>query len=214
MTARLALRAASDESTSRPVSRGLASLRKFTTPQAVPQTSRCDLCGNDVRDPHEHVFEPRERRLSCACTSCAILFPSSPGSRHRRVVTRAERLTTTFGADDWELLGVPVRLAFFVPSDVHDKLLAVYPSARGTVEALLPMHTWQTLVEAHPELSAVEHDVEGLLVDAVKSPPSMYRASIDVCFGLLGALRASGAGLIGSAGIDGFIAAVRGGAHG
>lgn len=218
MTARFAPPAASGDATARPVSLGLASLRKFATPPMASKTARCDLCGSDIRNRHEHVFEPRERRLSCACASCAILFPSSPGGRHRRVVTQAEPLATTFGADDWELLGVPVRLAFFAPSDVHDKLLAVYPSARGTVEARLPLQIWHTLVEAHPELSAIEHDVEGLLVDAVKNPPSMYRASIDVCFGFIGALRApDGArfvGLEGSGAIDAFIAAIRGGAHG
>ena len=169
--------------------RALAALRRFTQP--APTLARCELCAGTLDSRHAHLFEPEPRRLLCACTACALLFPSAHGAQRVRVETRVQPLRDLQLSDlDWTALDVPVRLVFLCPSARHQQLFATYPSPQGAVEARLPLAAWQALTRAHPQLNSVEPELDALVIDGRAEPSSSTRVSIDVCHALVGHLRA------------------------
>jgi hypothetical protein len=168
----------------------VAALRSFTARPAV--TVLCDLCAAPMAEAHEHLLELQERRVVCACRACSLLFPGAGGAVYRRIESRAVRLPeVVLTGEDFRSLGVPVRLAFLGPSVVHDCVFAVYPNARGATESTVNRASWDALVHTHPSLAAIEPDVEGFFVNASENQYDAYRLSIDVCFRMVGVLRAS-----------------------
>ena len=104
----------------------------------------------------------------------------------------------------WDGLMVPINMAFFFYSSPRQKVVALYPSPAGPTESLLPLDSWQDIVEENPILSAMEPDVEALLVSRVdrshgRSNAEYYLAPIDECFKLVGLIRAHWRGLSGGA---------------
>ena len=146
---------------------------------------RCDLCGADVGVEHEHLLDVAERRLHCACGACAVLFERTTT---RKRVPRQVRLLGDFSIDDaqWNALGIPISLAFFVNSTPHRRVVAYYPSPAGATESLL------TLDMAMPPMSA---DVEGLLVN--RGASEYFVAPIDQCYRLVGLIRTQWTGFSG-----------------
>jgi hypothetical protein len=88
-----------------------------------------------------------------------------------------------------EFQAQPINLAFFLHSSAADGVLALYPSPAGTTEAALPPEAWQMLVEDNPVLRDFEPNVEALLVNRVEGARECYRASLDICYHLVGLLR-------------------------
>ena len=152
------------------------------------RTERCELCGGDVASAHEHLLDLAERRLICACGACAVLFERATT---RKRVPRRVRLLTDFQMSDaeWDALGIPINLAFFVTSSPHGRVTAYYPSPAGAMESLLSLDAWQDL--------GLAPDVEALLVN--RSVPEYFIAPIDECYRLVGLIRAQWAGLSGGA---------------
>jgi Family of unknown function (DUF5947) len=184
-------------SDARAVTAALSSLRRFArgggrrgehaaTEHAADE--RCELCAAAVTSAHEHLLDPRARQLKCACGACAILF--GDGTQLVRVTPRAERLGDDFRLDDatWHALGVPIALAFFVRSG--GRLTAFYPGPAGAIEAAPSAHAWDALVAANPRLAALRDDVEALLVHRLGTAREHWLVSIDVCYRLVGRLRA------------------------
>src|SRR6266545_1282725 len=60
-----------------------AALRRFA--RARPVIERCDFCGAELGELHQHLIEPERRRLVCVCGACAILFGSQGETAYRRV---------------------------------------------------------------------------------------------------------------------------------
>ena len=58
-------------------------LRRFAKARAPVE--RCDLCGLEIGAEHDHLIDPAERRLACACGACAVLFSAQAGTRYKRV---------------------------------------------------------------------------------------------------------------------------------
>ena len=113
-------------------------------------------------------MEPAARRLLCSCTPCAILFSHRGGSKYRRVPRRVEDMAHLRLTDmQWEALGLPIALAFFLYSGPAGRMVAVYPSPAGATESALPLETWEELVAENAELRNLEPDVEALLVNRV-----------------------------------------------
>ena len=159
-------------------------LRQFVgQPRAV---ERCDLCGSDVAAEHEHLLDVTERRLLCACGACAVLFERTTT---RKRVPRRVRLLDDFQLDDaqWDALGIPINLAFFVDSTSHQRVVAYYPSPAGATESLLSIEPLF--------LPPMEKDVEALLVN--RSVPEYFIAPIDQCYRLVGLVRTQWSGLSG-----------------
>ncbi|HEY1685770.1 MAG TPA: DUF5947 family protein [Tepidisphaeraceae bacterium] len=180
-----------------PPSSPLAALRKFHRDEAAVQ-ERCELCGLALRPQHQHLIEPANRRLVCACDACAILFEDPRQNRYRRVPRRIQVLNNFAISDaQWESLHLPINLAFFYFSSPAQRVIAMFPSPAGATESLLPLEHWSDLVHANPTLSNLIPDVEALLVHRVGDPHQYFRVPIDECFKLVGIIRTHWRGLSG-----------------
>ncbi len=168
--------------------RGLASLRNFL--RKPPEVERCDLCSLALAEQHQHLIDPKTRRLLCACEPCAILFSSS-GETHYRRVPRDSRVLAHFRLSDqtWNSLAIPIGLAFIYPSSVSDQILAVYPSPAGPTESELDKDSWQELVADNPGLAKLTPDVEALLINRMNGAREYFWAPIDECYKLTGVVR-------------------------
>lgn len=181
--------------------RGLTALRRFIRERAPAE--RCELCSAELSAEHQHLLEPPTRKLLCACQACAVLFSGQAGTKYRRVPRRI-RFLRDFRLTDaqWDGLMVPINMAFFFYSSPQQKVVALYPSPAGPTESLLALDSWQDIVQENPVLSAMEPDVEALLVSRVdrthgRSSAEYYLAPIDECFRLVGLIRARWRGLSG-----------------
>jgi hypothetical protein len=166
----------------------LSALRRFVRPRPVRE--RCELCGADLADDHAHLVEPAARKLACACDACAVLFSDPGAGRYRRVPRRVQFLADFRLTDaQWEGLGLPINLAFFLHSTAAGRVIAFYPSPAGATESLPDAETWQALADDNPVLRDLEPDVEALLVNRVGEAREHYRAGIDRCYELVGLVR-------------------------
>jgi hypothetical protein len=188
-------------SESYPQANAIGALQRFVRRNATEE--RCDLCGAGLASDHEHLIEPANRRLVCACQACAILFPGNAEQRYKRV-PRDIHLLPGFQLTDaqWDCLLVPINMAFFFVSSAAGKVIAIYPSPAGATESMLPLETWDQIVAGNRELSSMEPDVEALLVNRLGpergfSRHEYFRLPIDQCFKLVGLVRANWHGLSG-----------------
>ena len=185
-------------------SRPLATLRRFIE-KAGERTAveRCELCSESLSPEHQHLIDPADRRVVCACDACAILFDSQLEGRYRRVPRCGRRLPDfVLGEGHWDDLLITVNMAFLFHSSAAGKVVALYPSPAGATESLLSLEAWQNLVAANPVLRTMQSDVEALLVNrlgAVHGFPAAeyYLAPIDECFRLAGLMRGHWRGMSG-----------------
>ena len=112
-----------------------ATLRQFARKRAVVE--RCEMCSQSLAPAHEHLVEPANRRLICACGACAILFEGQSGTKYKRVPRRVVFLKDFQMTDaQWDGLMVPIEMAFFFHSTPHGRTIALYPSPAGPTESL------------------------------------------------------------------------------
>jgi hypothetical protein len=174
-----------------------ASLRRFVQPRPS-RRERCDLCSAALADEHDHLLELANRRISCACEPCAILFSSPAAPKYRRVPRRREHLVDFRLSDvDWAGLQLPIDLAFFVRSSAAGRVVAMYPSPAGATEALPPVDAWDEVVRLNPRVGRLESDVEALLVHRLGSARDHYIVGIDECYTLVGIVRTRWRGMSG-----------------
>src|SRR6185369_12404414 len=134
---------------------------------------------------------------------CAILFSGDHDQRYKRVPTRV-RFLPDFQMTDahWDSLLVPNNMAFFFESSTAGRVMAIYPSPAGPTESLLPLETWERIVEDNPHLRSMQPDVEALLVNRLGERRGFpvnqyYLLPIDQCFKLVGLVRMHWKGLSG-----------------
>jgi len=168
-------------------------------------TECCELCGWELAADHDHLVDPKARKLACACGACAILFGSQSSGQYKRV-PRQIRFLAGFRLTDaeWESLMIPINMAFFFKSSVEQKVIALYPSPAGATESLLSLDTWSGIVAENPMLAEMAQDVEALLVNRLGpsrgySAPEYYLLPIDECYKLVWLIRAHWKGLSGGA---------------
>jgi hypothetical protein len=180
---------------------GFSVLRQFARKR--PAVERCQMCSRELAPGHEHLVEPANRKLICACEACAILFDGQSGTRYKRVPHRVLFLQNFQLSDtQWDGLMVPIEMVFFFKSSPHEKVIALYPSPAGPTESLLCLDTWSDIVESNPILSEMQADVTALLVNRVGHARGAARAEyflvpIDECYKLVGLIRAHWHGLSG-----------------
>lgn len=179
--------------------RGLAalnSLRQFARPRAVQE--RCELCDTGLSAEHAHLLDLSGRRLVCACDACALLFDNPAAGKFRRVPRRS-RFLPDFRLSDtaWGDLHLPIDLAFLIHSTPAGRVIALYPSPAGATESLVPLESWQALVEDNPVLRDLEPDVEALLINRIGTARQCYCVGIDICYQLVGIIRKNWRGLSG-----------------
>jgi hypothetical protein len=161
------------------------------------------MCAVELTPTHQHLLEPLNRKLVCACDGCAILFSSQ--TKYKRV-PRDVRYLADFHLTDaqWDGLMMPINMAFFFQSTPLDRVIALYPSPAGATESLLSLDTWGDIVSGNPVLEEMQADVEALLVNRIGysrglSPAEYYVVPIDECFKLVGLIRSRWQGLSGGA---------------
>jgi hypothetical protein len=177
-------------------------LRQFARRRAPVE--RCELCGTALAPEHQHLLEPVNRRIACACDACAILFHAQGDTKFKRVPRRI-RFLPDFQLTDsqWNGLMLPINMAFFFKSSPHDgRVVAMYPSPAGATESLLTLDTWDDIAAANPVLDGMEADVEALLVNRIGhsrgfTDPEHYIVPIDECYKLVGLIRSHWLGLAG-----------------
>lgn len=181
--------------------RAFATLRGFIRRPAPIE--RCELCNVALPPEHQHLIEPANRKLSCACEACSLLFHNHGEKKYKRVPRRV-RFLPNFELTDsqWDGLMMPINMAFFFKSTPLGRVVALYPSPAGATESLLSLDTWEDLVLDNPVLEQMEADVEALLVNRIGhsrgyTSPEYYLAPIDECYKLVGLIRSHWQGLSG-----------------
>ena len=170
-----------------------AALRQFA--RRRPAAERCEMCSQELTPGHEHLVEPVQHKLICACQSCAILFEGQGGAKYKRVPRRVLFLRDFQLTDaQWDGLMVPIEMAFFFKSSPQNRVIALYPSPAGPTESLLSLDTWSEIVEMNPILNEMQSDVISLLVNRVGhvrglAPAEYYLVPIDECYRLVGLIR-------------------------
>jgi hypothetical protein len=173
----------------------------------------CDLCQAALSLEHQHLLEPASRKVDCVCDPCAILFSNQTG-QYRRVPRRFQvlpelRMTNA----QWNLLMIPIGIAFLFRSSTAKKIVALYPSPAGPVESALRFDSWNEVAPGNAVLEGFEDDVEALLVYRVGPVQEYYRVPIDECFKLVGLVRMNWKGLSGGTvvweQIEGFLAGLK-----
>jgi Family of unknown function (DUF5947) len=153
------------------------------------QTENCGLCHQALAPQHDHLIDPRTRRLMCSCQACAILF-NNPAAQYKRIPKRVRFLPDcNFGDAEWDAMMIPIGIAFFVKQGEGDQITAYYPSPAGPVESLLSVDV------RHPAFDRLENDTEALLVN--RAANESFVLPIDECYRLVGLMRAHWKGLSG-----------------
>jgi hypothetical protein len=167
---------------------------------------RCEMCSTPLAAEHQHLLDPVNRRIVCACDACAILFHAQGETKYKRV-PRQIRFLPDFELTDsqWNGLMMPINMAFFYKSSPHEgRVIAMYPSPAGATESLLTFDTWDEIAASNPVLENMEADVEALLVNRIGhsrgfAEPEHYMVPIDECYKLVGLIRSHWSGLAGGA---------------
>lgn len=179
-----------------------------TKAKPARESERCDLCGADITPDHPHLLDPGDRKISCACPACAILF-ESPSARYRSIPRRILSLDGFKMSDaQWDALGVPVHLAFFFRSAREERVTAVYPSPAGLMESSPSIGAWDDIVHENPLLRDLMPDVEALLVHRIGRAREHFLCPIDRCFALAGLVRSHRSAILAPE-IDRFLAGIR-----
>lgn len=175
----------------------VGALRRFARASAVAGAC-CERCAGALDGEHRHLFETQRRALLCVCPRCADHRAGPPA-----LLAVPDRVRTLPGLSIaeplWRALGVPVELAFVGP--VGDEVLAVYPGPAGATHTQVPLAAWRSLQTLHPALLEVGPEVEALLANRLAGAERYYVAPIDVCYRLVGLVRAHFRGLRGGAGL-------------
>lgn len=184
-------------------------------PRAVGQ---CDLCGRDLIPDHEHLLSLPNRILHCSCHVCALLAPQSQDTRYRRI-PHDVRFLPEFKMSEaqWDRFQIPINLAFFFHDSATGKVSAGYPSPAGLIESVAGQEAWESIVVDHPELAAMEPDVEAFLVNRRGTEPEYFVLPVDHCYRLIGLMRRSWQGLSGGMDvqtmIEAFLSRLKGQVH-
>lgn len=179
-----------------------ASLMQRARQAARSAQESCDLCGEPVGPEHRHILNLSNREMLCACRACTVLFASdAAGGNTRRLIPTRYQYLTDFRMTDaqWESLGIPVHMAFFVRNTAAQRVLALYPSPAGPTESSLTFEIWQELERHNPILREMETDVEALLLNRIRDTRDYFLVPIDECYKLVGLIRMYWKGLSGGA---------------
>jgi hypothetical protein len=165
-------------------------LKKFLQPTAAHQATVCELCDVAIEDAHSHLVDLTFRSLLCVCRPCGLLFASTRAVAGRWRLVPDRCLALGSGGDAaWDLLDIPVGVAFCFHNSALGAMALIYPGPAGATESQLPLDAWGDIVSAHPVLSTLEPDVEALLVRRAPPPAVSFVVPIDACYELVGLMR-------------------------
>jgi Family of unknown function (DUF5947) len=165
----------------------------------------CAGCGAKLTDEHRHIIDLDSRLISCSCRACWLLAGSADRPSERAVPTRYHREASASVSDaHWEMLRIPVDVAFFMTNSRAGRTFAFYPSPTGPTESALPLEAWHQVLSANPWLQGMASDVEALLVrrDATSASCECFVVPIDSCYELVGRIRLAWTGLTGGSAVQ------------
>jgi hypothetical protein len=185
------------------------------TPPPAPE-EKCEMCAEVIPAEHGHVADLHNSSLVCACRACYLLFTPVEAGRGRYRAVPDRYLSDPehpLSAGDYEELEIPVGLAFFLRSSQRDEVAGFYPSPAGATECRLDLAAWARVAETHPLLSAMDDDVEALLITRNGDAVEHFLVPIDACYELAGRMRLTWRGFDGGSearqSIDEFLTGVR-----
>jgi hypothetical protein len=172
-----------------------AALRRFA--KSRPNVERCELCGTELNNEHQHLLDRTSRQIACSCDACAILFCGQEGAKFLRVPRRILKPQTFRFTDiEWEAMMLPINLAFFLRQP-NGETAVLYPSPAGVMESMIELPPWSELFAADAALSAIEPEVETLLINRIGDQSASFVVPIDVAYRLVGLIRTKWRGLSG-----------------
>ena len=177
---------------------------------------KCEMCATVIPADHAHVADLQNSSLLCACRACYLLFTPVEAGRGRYRAVPDRYLSDPdhpLAPGEWEELEIPVGLAFFLRSSQQDEVAGFYPSPAGATECRLDLAAWARLAGGHPLLTAMEADVEAVLIAKGDDGIEHFLVPIDACYELAGRMRLTWRGFDGGSearhSIDDFLGTVR-----
>ena len=152
----------------------------------------CEFCAAAIPAAHGHVADLEQSSLMCACRPCYLLFTHGQAGRGRyrsvpdRYAVDPDRPMT---AAEWDMLDIPVGLAFFLRSSAAGEVTGFYPSPAGATQCRLDLAAWDRLAADHPLLAALAPDVEAALICRTDTSVEHFLVPVDVCYELAGRMR-------------------------
>jgi hypothetical protein len=200
-------------------------LARIRSNQRAPEPAgeRCEMCSESIVDEHQHVVNVAGRQLLCVCRACYLLFTDTNADLRYRAVPDRYLAFPDFALDrrSWEVLQIPVGVAFFFTNSALGRTVAFYPGPAGATESELDLDAWNAISGADSRVGLLADDVEALLVrvpeadsadDGESSQPQSYLVPIDACYEFVGRLRMLWRGFDGGqearAFIDGFFSQI------
>jgi Family of unknown function (DUF5947) len=154
---------------------------------------RCEMCSEQIASEHQHVVNIEGRQLMCVCRGCYLLFTDVDAAlRYRAVPDRYLSFPGfALGRREWELLQIPVGLAFFFRNSVLDRTVAFYPGPAGATESELDLGMWDIIRAADARVDLLAADTEALIVRVPDDPLPVecHLVPIDACYEFVGRLR-------------------------
>lgn len=171
----------------------LARIRANRSPPA-PAGERCEMCTEQIADEHQHLVNVEGRQLMCVCRGCYLLFTDTRAAlRYRAVPDRYLSFPDfALGRREWELLQIPVGLAFFFRNSTLDRTVAFYPGPAGAMESELDLHVWDDIRTADRRVDLLAEDTEALILRVPEDPHTpveCHLVPIDACYEFVGRLR-------------------------
>jgi hypothetical protein len=177
---------------------------------------KCEMCAEVVPADHAHVADLENSSLLCACRACYLLFTQSQAGRGRYRAVPDRYLADSehpLSPGEWEELEIPVGLAFFLRSSQAGEVAGFYPSPAGATECRLDLAAWARLAGGHPLLTAMDDDVEAVLITKGDAGIEHFLVPIDACYELAGRMRLTWRGFDGGSeargSIEDFLGTVR-----
>jgi hypothetical protein len=159
-----------------------------------PSTAeKCELCATEIPVEHGHIADTEGASLLCACRACYLLFTQEVGGRRKYMAVPDRYLVDparVMSPAEWDLLEIPVSLAFFLRSSRDNGgLTGFYPGPAGVTECQLDLQRWAQLMADYPLLAAPAVDVEAALISRSDSGVEYFLVPIDACYELAGRMR-------------------------
>lgn len=170
-------------------------LARIRAGRAAPAAAgeRCEMCSEQIVAEHQHVVNIEGRQLMCVCRGCYLLFTDVDATLRYRAVP--DRYLTfpdfALGRREWELLQIPVGLAFVFRNSSLDRTVAFYPGPAGATESELDLGMWSDIREADPRVDLLAADTEALIMRVPDAPLPLecHLVPIDACYEFVGRLR-------------------------
>ena len=179
-----------------PVSSALISRLRSIRNKPKKEQECCNFCGISLPSAHRHMINPVTRQFMCACETCMI---TQAIHGEYKIIPQRYIWLRNFNLPEavWSEFLIPVNMAFFVHSSVHQGIVAYYPAAAGATESRLKMEAWKKLQELNPVVDDMKPDLEALLINRTNDDAEFFIVPIDCCYELIGTIRTNWKGIYG-----------------